>query len=338
MKIFFVGDFKSNTGPAIANMQIKKGLSDIKDIEFSNANNLITRVLEIIVNAIKCEKICICSFSKINYIVIKLAKIFRKDVFYIMHGYPSYEDSINNITDKKKNNKLIKLEKYIIKNSKKVFCVSKKFMEFMIEKEPEYSYKFDYNYNGIDIDEITKKTSFYKSKKKKNQIVSIGGGMRRKNNLTICKAIDILNSGHGLDLKYIVIGLPYTKKNEICKYDFVEYYDHLSHDKVLQILAKSHLYVQNSIFETFGLAIVEALLSGCNILISNIVGVIDLINEIEEKNIIYDTNNADEIAEKIKFILENDNCNIGYRSIQVDTISYEVTSKMLYKKILSYRW
>ena len=243
MKIFFLGDFKSNTGPAIANKLMKKGLSDIDNTYFSDANNLITRIFEVLINIIRFDKICICSFSKMNYIAISLAKMFKKDIFYIMHGYASYEISINNINEsKKKNDKLIKLEKYTIKNSKKVFCVSKKFMEFMIEKEPGYSLRFDYNYNGVDIDKIEKETRLYKGEKKKNQIVSIGGGMRRKNNLTVCKAINILNSEYGLNLKYVVIGLPYTDKNEICKYEFVEYYDYLPHDTVLQILGLDRLH------------------------------------------------------------------------------------------------
>lgn len=335
MKLFFLGDFKSDTGPGIANKLLKKGFSNIENVKFSYSNLLIMRILEIIINTIRFDKICICSFSKINYIAIFLAKLFQKEIFYIMHGCASYENSINNIVQNKKEIKKInKLEKYIIKNSKKVFCVSKKFMEFMVDRELNYSSKFDYIYNGIDIDEIEKITSLYKEKKIKNQIVSIGGGMRQKNNLTVCKAIDILNSKYGMNLKYVIIGLPYTDKNEICKYDFVEYYDYLPHDKVLQILGQSILYIQNSIFETFGLSIVEALFSGCNLLISNNIGVIDLINNLEGNDVIYNTMDVDEIVCKIRYILNNNNSIRISRNIKRDEISPNKTSKMLYQKII----
>jgi len=333
MNVFFLGDFKSNTGPAIANKLMKKGLSDLDNIKFSDANNLVMRVLEVILNTIMFDNICICSFSKINYIAINLAKLLNKNIYYIMHGYVSYENSINNIDKSKENDKLIKLEKYILKNSKKVFCVSKKFMEFIIEKEPEYSHKFDFIYNGIDIEEIEKNARFYKGKKDKNQIISIGGGMKRKNNLTVCKVIEILNSKYNMNLKYIVIGLPYTDKNEICKFNFVEYYDYLPHDKVLRILGQSNLYIQNSSFETFGLAIVEALFSGCNLLISNNVGVIDLFKDLNEMDIIYDTNSVEEIARKIENVLINNNSSRLKERLEISKINYRESAKLLKEKL-----
>lgn len=60
-------------------------------------------------------------------------------------------------------------------------------------------------------------------------------------------------------------------------------------------------------FEPFGLATIEALFSGCNILISQNVGCRDIFTEIEDNSLIYDTNDISELVEKINFNMNNDN-------------------------------
>src|SRR5690606_4799815 len=113
-------------------------------------------------------------------------------------------------------------------------------------------------------------------------------GMRRKNILAICKAIEKIHQTKDEQFHLIVIGLPYTEKEEICSYDFVTYYDKLHHQKVLEILSESSLYIQNSIFEPFGLAVIEALAADCNLLISKNIGAIDLMTTIKDSDVIYD--------------------------------------------------
>ena len=335
MRIFFVGDFQSNTGPGMANKAIRKGLLWNKSVLFSDANNKLTRIMEVVIKSLLADGICFCSYSKINIFGIRVAKILNKKTFYLMHGYSTLEKKINN--ENIKDNEVMeinKFERYIFENVDRVFCVSEIFMNYMKKVEPDFSEKFDYNYNGLDLKNIRENTKRYSASKKKKQIVSIGGGMKRKNNLAVCKAINKLNKEKNMDLEYIVIGHPYTDKEQISRYDFVTYYDELTHEKVLEILAESYLYIQNSTFETFGLALIEGLVSNCNLLVSNKVGAIGVIKTITDEDLIFDSNNIDEISNKIEKIMEFENVDRLLNGILENEIDLENSAKSLINKML----
>jgi len=334
MRVFFVGDFKKNTGPGIANQAIRKGLHNNDKMLYSDANNKVIRVFEMLRKTIVSDCVCFCSPSKANLIGLKIAKVFSKKAFYVMHGYLTLENKINNESiSQSEIKKINSFEKSIFRNVDRVFCVSESFMNYMKSAEPEFKEKFDYNYNGLDLNKIKDRTKKYCANKNPRQIVSIGGGMKRKNNLAVCEAIDKLNKEKNMNLKYIVIGLPYTDKERICSFDFVTYYDELSHDKVLEILAESYLYVQNSTFETFGLALIEALVSKCNLLVSNRVGAIGVIKTISDEDLIFNQNNIEEIANKIENVMTCENADRLYSGISSEEIDFEKAAKSLVEKI-----
>lgn len=335
MKIFFVGDFATLTGPSIANNLLRRGLED-KNMLYSKAQTKPMRIIELVFNTLRSDCLCFCSYSKINFIGIKLAKFLHKKSFYIMHGYITAEHKMNNeVYDSNKLEKIHEKEKNLFKGVDKIFCVSKKFMEYMKKAEPAFEGKFDYNYNCIDFDGLQKelKSSGLTYEKKKNQIVSIGGGMRRKNILTICKAIEKINQKNAENLNLIVIGLPYTDKEKICGYNFVTYYEKLQHEKVLEILSESNLYIQNSALESFGLAVIEALNADCNLLLSKNIGAIDLMTTIKDNDVIYDIYDESEIAEKIELLLKEGNATNLKAGLAIEETSYKTSAAKLYNKI-----
>ena len=300
-KIFLVGDIITDTGPGVANRILFNGLSESKTylIKSSNQKSLLKRILELPLKIKSSNIILICSFSKINYFVIKLAKIFDKKIVYLLHGYVEYEERINLTSNKDELDKIHKLEQNIFINADKIVCVSKKCMEQMKLMQIEFKDKFDYIYNGVLLDEIN-----YKDYQKNNGslvITTIGGGMVRKNIISICQAIQFINENKLLDKKIIlnVIGPQYTEHKRIINYNFVNYFEKLSHEEVLNILKNSNMYIQNSIFETFGLAIIEAYKCGCKILLSEVCGCIDCFEGLKDQNIILLTDNEEKIANKI---------------------------------------
>lgn len=333
MRIFMLGDFTGMNGPGIANKTMKDGLKDVKKITYSQGNNKFIRVSEIFFKTIIADKICLCSFSKSNLLAIRVAKFFKKNVYYIMHGYSTYETKINkNNSTNERQIKVNNFEKKIFENVDKVFCVSKLFMNYMKSWEPDYKDKFSYNYTGIDINYIEK--SVLKSKKKKERrIVSIGGGMPQKRNLEICKAIEKLNQEKNMKLTYLVIGENRTKKDEIKQYDFVTYIDKMPHDQVLEVLSESFLYIQNSEFETFGVSVIEALLCGCNLLISSNIGAKEVISTIESKDLIFHPSNIEEITKKIENILKEKNVQRLRKGLEVEKLDYKNAAQSLLKKM-----
>lgn len=73
------------------------------------------------------------------------------------------------------------------------------------------------------------------------------------------------------------------------------------------MLLDTNLYIQNSISESFGLSVIEALYAGCSLLLSNTIGCLDLFDTLEDEDIIFDVYNQSEIYQKAKYLLLNPN-------------------------------
>lgn len=338
-KLFILGDFKSTTGPGIANAQIKKGFlqSEYSEfVSFSEKENKIHRVLEMIIKILFADALCICSLSFISYTSIMISKLLNKKIYYVMHGYKTYELSFqsNNIKEVKRYNKL---ENFIFKNSASIYCVSKTFRDFMVESEPKYADKFDYNFNGIDLEKIKYVSKNNEINKKKNEIVivSAGGGKKQKNNLMVAKAIETLIRNYQYSIEYHIIGNYGEDISKIANFDFVTVHNKFTYIEMLEFLRLSNIYVQNSKMETFGLALVEAMLLDNNILASSNIGSLGLFENLSENNIINDTFNSDEIAKKLESLIRLGN-NFDLKSkFDEGKIDPVYSSTSLYKKIFS---
>ena len=322
-KIFFVGDFFSNTGPAIVNKEIKLTLGE-EDFYYSKNKGKISRILELTFKIIFSNNVCFCSFSKLNKLGIKISKIFHKKTCYIMHGFLKREYEINSIDNSVK----LALEDYILNNVDMVICVSKSSMNFV--KKYGYKTKFSYFYNNIN------KPEKINSHVNNNVVMSTGGLIPLKNNLEICKAIKIINdSDNDVKLKYIILGNSFNLKKELEKYDFVEFYETIPHDKCISLMKSCNLYIQNSEFETFGLSVIEALLSGCSILISKNVGAKDILKNINDDSIIFDTRDTKEIANKILKIINKPNNAYLLKTIEFEKYTKNIQLKRLVNLILN---
>ena len=296
-KIFFVGDFYSNTGPSIVNKKLKNNLGN-KFFCYSLVTNKFIRIIELIIKILISKNICFSGFSNINYLGIRLCKLFNKRCFYIMHGYLKKEYEINNTSDDKK----LKLENYILNNVNKVICVSESFMNYM--KNEGYRTSFAYFYSNVPNSINNKKTI-----KDKNMIMSTGGLLPIKNNLIICEAIEELNKKRNNDnkIKYVIVGNSNGQYDRIKNYDFVKFYETVPHKKCMELMGNAYLYIQNSIFETFNLSIMESLEKGCNVLMSKNLGITGIFKNIDIDNLIENVNDKKEIEIKIDKILNHPN-------------------------------
>ena len=266
----------------------------------------------------KADILLICSKSKINYTAINIAKRTRKKIIYLVHGCASYEAVIKNpFISEEQLNAIKRYEAIVYDASDRIVCVSKSCMKFVQKQFPKYGNKMDYIYNVVDVNKIKNVCQEKKYLRQGNKILSVGGGMRRKNNLTIAKTID----KNFDNLEYIVVGDMLEDGEEIKKFGFVTWIRHLTHETLLQLMNETDLYIQNSTFETFGLAIIEALYAGCSLLVSQAVGCMELFETITDMDIIYDTSNEIEISEKIKYLLQNPNNRRLRHGFKVELIS-----------------
>lgn len=315
--IFLLGDFETDNGPGIANKHVRDSLNKLYKTKCSMAHGKVRRILEAIKYINNSNVLLICSVSKLNYLAVQIAKAKNKPIIYLMHGYASYEAEIANpYISESELLRIRNYEKFIYDASFRIVCVSKYSMAFMKKRLPQYTNKLDYIYNVIDITVFKKICQEKKTFRKQKRILSVGGGMKQKRNLVVAKSVD----KYFVDLEFVVVGFLQEDGEEIKSLNCVTWFNHLSHEKLCQLMSESDIYIQNSIFETFGLAIIEALYAGCSILISKHVGCIDLFDSITEHDIIYDVEDEKEIANKIRHLLQNPNNHRmlnGFRNEQV---------------------
>ena len=313
-KAYFIGDMLNNTGPAIVNKSYYPYLN--KNIVFCFSNNKIIRSIHFLFNFIFVNNIIISGFSKLNCLLLIISKLFKKNTVYLMHGFAVEEVKYNdNLNGEKK----IKSEYRFLKRVDKIVCVSEFFSEHLKKTYPEFKDKICFINNGISID-------YNETKQKKEHktftIISVGGGVKQKNNMTVCKAINSIKK----NIRFIVIGKLAEDGDRIKDYSFVEYYESLPHEEVIKKMRESDLYIQNSYFETFGLAIIEALESGCNLLISKNIGVCSILNNLKENDIILNNEDIEEISKKVLLKMSEKKCNITYDK---EEVSCEQASKKL---------
>ena len=300
-KIYWIGDIVNNTGPAIVNKSYKEYLN--QEAIFCETNNKLYRIFHFLLYLLFIDVVLVSGFSKLNYLFVMIAKLLDKDVCYLMHGYIKEESKYHEGDFTKK----IEIEYKLLSQVDKIICVSKNFSNIVKSDLLEFKDKIYYVNNGVEL------YNSYSKKEINNQeytIISVGGGKKIKNNLAICKAI---KKAKLKNIRFIIIGDKAEDGKKIIKYPFVEYYDKLTHEEVIEKMENADLYIQNSYLETFGLAVLEGLNSGCDILISKNVGCIPILENLDSNDIIDNPSDLMEISSKIvKKIKNKDKKKINY--------------------------
>lgn len=321
MEIVFVGDCDYNTGPSNVNKSFKKYLS--KNIYFLKHTNKAFRIVETVKAVIKSKVVIISGLSYINNIAFYIAKALKKTIIYLMHGCYVYEAEENGYL---LNKKVVKQEERILLSVQKIIAVSELFMKWAVKRFPEYEAKFTYINNGIEWSDY-KVTNF--TKRDPYLILAMGGGRPQKKNIVICKAVQILNEQYKKPFKLVVLGRDYADTDRIKRSPYTEYLGQLSKNEAAEWLRRAFIYIQNSSFEPFGLAPIEALCSGCNLLVSKNVGAISILNRIQENDIIQNCCDPNEIAQKVLKIHVNENHERLLRGIDREKASCKYASSRL---------
>lgn len=242
-----------------------------------------------------------------------------------MHGCIEYETKINKTT-----NKLgMIIEKMHWEIADKIICVSDPFAEWFKSNYPKYKDKVVVVCNGVKWDEHD--LLDISNQRKNNLIVVTGGDRLTKNNIAVCEAVKLLNNDYGYNFELFIFGNLNKKdsENEYNNFEFVEWKGLVERKELFEYFKKSNIYIQNSSFEPFGLSPIEALLCGCNLIVSSNVGALTIIDSIQKEDIIYDTKNIREIADKILNVYRMNNNERLLNSIDKNKTTYKARAKEL---------
>lgn len=137
-------------------------------------------------------------------------------------------------------------------------------------------------------------------------ILAVGTIERRKNQLSILKAL------HSAQLKITIVfvGKPTLYSAELVKFitenkmeGQVKFLNNISRKDLIRLYQSAMLSIYISVFEGFGLPVIESMASGCPVITSNISCLAETAGDAA---VLCDPENTDEIGEKIKQLLEND--------------------------------
>ncbi|MBO4374955.1 MAG: glycosyltransferase family 4 protein [Lachnospiraceae bacterium] len=297
--LFIAGDDFSGTGPAIVTDALIKHAP--KNTLHLKSVSKWKRAFELPVKLLKSDAVLFSGFSKQNIYGMDLCRIFKKKSAYLMHGCVEYENEMNRVPDKK----MALLERKMLEKTDRILAVSRQFEEWLKENYPQYAAKTGHLTNGVDWDLMQEEISA--TDRDPCGIITVGGGMPRKGIVNICRAVEKLTKEGYPGLTLTVCGDYGADTEKIDSFPFVKNEGLVSHDRLMELYKKNRLFIQNSRFETFGLAPLEALLSQTEILISGKCGALSVIKSYEDGDIINDTEDIDEIARKIQDLLTEEN-------------------------------
>ncbi len=330
-RIFLIGDDYSGTGPANATLALKHALP--ADTLTLVSREKLKRALEILWKMPEAGVAVFSGYSRQNIFGMKIARIFHIPSIYIMHGCVEYEDRINRVPDEA----MARDERKMLNMADLILGVSEQFAEWLKEYYPEERRKIAFLTNGVSWEQFETDEKGSGEERKQFSVLSVGGGMPRKRIVRIAQAVAYLRENGFPDMSLTVAGAEGADSLEIRRFSFVNDLGLLPPEEMQSEYRKHSIFVQNSIFETFGLAPLEALLSGEDLLLSDRCGVLSVLSGLEEKDLIHDPDDPVEIAEKIRELLTDGNHDRLINAIDKESTSWNSRAQELQRIVLRLR-
>lgn len=264
IKILFVRPFKSSF---IENdLEILKDNFSIRNIDFVFHYKKCFETFKSFIRLIKgllWADLCFSWFAENHsFYMVKFTKFFRTKSIVVIGGFEvanGPEINYGSLIDKKAKKKV----KYVIENADLILAVSKFNKEEVLKFTTPKLLKLIYN--GVDCNK------FRPGGKKENIVVTTGfiseGTITRKGLETFVKTAKLIP-----DVKFLIVGK--SKDNSVHKLksiapNNVEFTGYVSDDKLLDILQRAKVYCQISYYESFGIALAEAMLCECVPVVTN---------------------------------------------------------------------
>lgn len=254
----YIGDFIKENGPSTVDISVRKSFLKLStgNIYYIQSTNVLN--FKTIMCYLKSDIIHISGTSFGGLLFIILSRIMFKKTSMTMHGSLLIEKKYRSIPKRR-----IFFEWLQVKLVNKIFPVSQLLSdEIKISKSVVIP-------NGIYRQDV----EFQKIKKEKGSIILIGGGRKEKRHIDVCKIINDINTKYNLNLHVYIYGEKGPDSRWLNEYEFVTDFGFCTKDTLEKAFQKAEIFIQYSTFETFSLAVTEAINSRCKIITSDKVGI-----------------------------------------------------------------
>lgn len=291
MTILFFGRTQGNSGPDNVNRAYDTHLSS----RFLRAEpgGGIPGLLRDLGKLLRCRVLVVSGLSRKGCILMGAAKLLGRKTLYMMHGCAKFEREVNHLRSERP----LRQERFLMGHCDRILAVSRRYREWLAERYPQHAEKLDFLNPGIP--ELPPRDP--EGKRIPGSILAAGADREIKNNLPLARAVEELGGGFHLE----VCGAGYHG-NPFANFQYSRYLGLLSQEDYWAKLRQTELFVVNSTVESFGLSALEALSCGCSLLVSENAGVCDLL-ELQEKDIIYDPLDTEELKNKIRWLQAHPN-------------------------------
>lgn len=323
MKILFLGGVNYNSGPDNANREFITHWSVNDEIRIVGTTNKVKRILKGIQLANWCDFAISTTPDWPDMIICKYLKGIRKPYICYCHGYFPFENKVNSLGCSEK-----KVIQYLnhLNSSNRIVANSRLQESFILRYQPELKSKTTFVHLGID--KFIQTNSQIRKNNSNKHIVSCSGGTRPiKGNEYVVEAVNSIcterqNHDHW---EVRIYGYNYARNERLEKWNedrIVRYMGQVEQKDFLVGLQESDIFMMNSIHESFGLSVLDALQGGTSILLSNNCGINELL-KLDTSDIIYNVQDIEEIAVKLTNIIRNPNAKRIYDNINFEDLSWE---------------
>ena len=194
----------------------------------------------------------------------------------------------------------------------KIICNSQGTLKMMTEWQSKLSARMSVIYNGIKISKYKREYSPLTSidpiddlKSSLPIVVSVGRLVEQKNYAPAIRALGTIDR----DFEYWIVGtgaLDLELKNLVKNLQLEHKIKFLGfRDDVPHILSQADIFLQTSLWEGFGLAVVEGMAAGLPVVVSDVPGVKEVVGNTSECGFLVNPLSEVEIAEKVTISIDN---------------------------------
>jgi glycosyltransferase involved in cell wall biosynthesis len=197
---------------------------------------------------------------------------------------------------------------YSVKQATKIITISEYSKRTIIDHYNIPDSKIEVVYPGVDltVQKITNRTKNPSWEIPKRYILFVGTIQPRKNIVKLVEAFEIIKDD---DLHLVIVGKKgwmyepiLDRINTSSKKQKIHWYDFVSEEKLFNLYKNAICFVLPSLYEGFGIPVIEAFSSGCPVIVSNVTSLPEITGDAA---LLIDPKNENDIAIKINDLLNN---------------------------------